>query len=167
MGCWSGAQGQSSTDTISKVTAKLHPAHDQVQPTLRRHAGARRVAMENPGPKGGGTKADRRRRNGPGGLGQAAGECHPKSRSGSHHLLGFPPPTLKAHPTDPSPPQSPGKPLYEHDLPGFPPLGTHPNSSHPCRLCARGSPCIGCTRARRCAGTRIGLPCFCCPELHS
>lgn len=100
MGVWTGGQGpqsQGSTDAISRVPTKLHPAHDQWQPPLKRRAAARgRNGKSCRGwPKGGGNKADRKRRKRPGELGQAAGESHPQIQARIKSLCGdFPP-----HPT--------------------------------------------------------------------
>lgn len=93
-------------------------------------------------PKGGDPKADRRR-NRPGGLGQAAGVT-PRSRSGSQHST---PPILRTHTPDIplSCPQSPEKPFHKHNLLGFSPGGAHFNSPMLHGYC---SPFVGFTYAK-------------------
>lgn len=73
-----GPRGRSGTAAFSKVTTKHHPAHYPMQPpeeALVQQPGRRNRHSWGGWPKGGGSKANRRRRSWPGGLDQAAGEC--------------------------------------------------------------------------------------------
>lgn len=78
-------------------------------------------------PEGGVTQANRERRNRPGRLGQAAGDCCPQIQVRIRTTLlckdSPPPPALKVHTTDPAP-------SHEHNRPGFPPGGAL--SDDPC-----------------------------------